>query len=473
MATTALTRVDAPAIRDWLRAELPALLKAHGVPAASAGVLVDGEIVDAAAGTLHLGTGVDADTASLFQIGSITKVWTATLVMQLVDEGLLDLDAPVRTYLPEFAIADEKAAEVITTRHLLTHQAGFEGDFFTDTGRGDDCVEKFVATLADTPQLFAPGTQFSYNNAGYIVLGRLIEVLRGAPWEQVLTERLITPLGLTHAAPGPYEAIMHRVAQGHIPTGENGALVPAPVWSLARSNGPAGASLAMSAAELLSFARMHIDRGVAADGTRVLSEASVAAMQESQVSVPYVALLGDSWGLGWELDPSPAGPLVSHDGSTIGQNAYLRVIPSLGVAVALLGNGGDSYSLARDLFEQLLERLTGLVGVLPAAADPAAAQPVPDAERAAAFVGTYSASVMDLVVTRDDEGGLWVQSVMKGDMAAIAPAEPPERVAPYGEHGLIPVDGGDGPVMVYAFLDPDDDGRYGFLHCGRALPRSA
>ncbi|MER7798590.1 serine hydrolase domain-containing protein [Microbacterium sp. NPDC096154] len=464
--------VTASELRAWLASALPRLIDAHGVPGAVAGVLVGGEIVDAAAGILHQGTGVPADTDSLFQIGSITKVWTATLVMQLVDEGLLDLDAPIRAALPEFAIGDEEAAATITARHLLSHQAGFEGDLFTDTGRGDDCVEKYVASLADTPQLFTPGTRFSYNNAGYVVLGRLVEVLRGKSYEQALVDHLIQPLGLTHAAPGPYEAIMHRVAQGHIAAGEDGALVPAPIWAMVRSNGPAGSTLSMRVADLLAFAKMHVDGGVAADGTRVLAAESVAAMRQRQVDVPFMGLLGEAWGLGWELDETPAGLMVSHDGSTIGQNAFLRVIPELGIAVALLTNGGDVYAISRALFEAAFDKLTGtrVLADPPLPADPAA---FVDEATAAPFLGTYSASVMDVVVSRDDAGALWIETKLKGDFAALAPAEPPERVVPYSERGLIQAEGKGGVHVVYAFVDSDADGRHAFLFTSRALPRSA
>ncbi|WP_127794320.1 serine hydrolase [Agromyces sp. LHK192] len=460
----------AEGIREWLEAELPRLIESHGVPAAAAGVLVDGEVVGHATGVLHLGTGVEATDDALFQIGSITKVWTATLVMQLVDDGLLDLDVPIRTYLPEFRIADEDAAAVITARHLLSHQAGFEGDLFTDTGRGDDCVEKYVATLADTPQLFEPGTQFSYNNAGYVVLGRLVEVLRDGAYDDVLTERLLRPLGLAHAAPGPYEAIMHRVAQGHLP-GPEGVLVPAPIWSLVRSNGPAGSTLAMRVADLLAFARMHASGGLAADGTRVLSEASVAAMQEVQVGVPDIGLMGESWGLGWELDPTPAGPMISHDGSTIGQNAFLRVLPEAGVAVALLTNGGDVMSISRELFESLFARLTG-GDVLRAPQTPADAEAVLDEVAAARFVGTYSASVMDVVVTVDEEGRLWAQDVGKGEFASLVSAAPPARVVPHGDGSLITTEQKMGTHWIYVFLGDDGQGRAAFLHTGRAMPRA-
>ncbi|MBN9618727.1 MAG: beta-lactamase family protein, partial [Actinobacteria bacterium] len=148
-------RLDA--VGEWLHDELPRLLGRHGVPGAAVAVSRGDDVVDVAAGVLNRATGVTATTDSLFQIGSITKVWTATLAMQLVDEGALDLDAPVRRYLPDFALADEDAAARITVRQLMCHVAGFEGDVFTDTGKGDDRVARYVRRLRDVPQLCPPG----------------------------------------------------------------------------------------------------------------------------------------------------------------------------------------------------------------------------------------------------------------------------------------------------------------------------
>lgn len=217
-------------VEAWIADRLPALIEKYDVPGAAFAVLADGEVVDGAAGGLSTTTGVGATADSVFQIGSITTVWTATLVMQLVDEGRLDLDAPVRTHLPEFRIADESAAATITTRQLLKHTAGFEGDIFTDTGVGDDCVEKYLEVLHEVPQLFPPDELFSYNNAGFCVLGRLVEVLRGKPFDVCLREHLATPLGLTHTATSPYEAILHRAAVGHLQPEPDAAYEPAPVW---------------------------------------------------------------------------------------------------------------------------------------------------------------------------------------------------------------------------------------------------
>src|SRR3954449_3343841 len=208
----------------------------HGVPGATLAILDGEEVGEAAYGVLNIRTGVEVTPDALFQIGSITKVWTATLVMQLVDEGKLDLDAPVVTYLPDFTVADPEVTCSVTTRHLLAHTSGIDGDLFLDTGRGDECIEKYVAACADLGQNHPLGATMSYCNSGYTVLGRLIEVLRGSTWDTVLRERLFAPLVLSTAGTLPEEALLHRAAVGHItPPGKE--LQVTPMWGIYRSCG--------------------------------------------------------------------------------------------------------------------------------------------------------------------------------------------------------------------------------------------
>src|SRR3954464_10735491 len=317
---------DLDDIKAWLDERLPLLLEEHDVPGAGWAVLRGDQVADGAAGSLSKATGVEATADSVFQIGSVTKLWTSTLVLQLADEGKIDLEQPVRSYLPEFGIGDEAAAARMTVRQLLNHTAGFEGDIFTDTGVGDDCLEKYVATLHDVPQLFPPGEQFSYNNAGYCVLGRLVEVLRGKPYDACLREHLIAPLGLTHTATGPYEAILFRAAVGHLEMEPGAGYQPAPVWAMARSNAPAGSMLSMRPRDLVAFARMHLEDGKAADGTQVLAPGTPARMHQPQVELPDIGMMGTSWGLGFERFDTPDGEVVGHDGNTIGQAAFLRMV---------------------------------------------------------------------------------------------------------------------------------------------------
>lgn len=450
----------------WLADNLPALAAKHQVPGAAVAILVGDEIASAATGVTSHATGVEADTDTLFQIGSITKLWTATLVMQLVDEGMVDLDKPLRTYLPEFVIADEGAAAVITTRQLLSHRAGFEGDIFTDTGRGDDCVEKYVASLAEVPQLFPPGEMFSYNNAGYCVLGRLVEVMRGKSYDDCLTEYLIGPLGLEFTATGPYDAIRYRAAVGHLQQDPTQPPVPAPVWALARSNAPAGSTLSMRPADLVTFARMHLAGGVAADGTRVLSAKSAAEMREVEVTLPKLGIMGDAWGLGFEMFQWNGTAVIGHDGGTIGQSAFLRIIPDANVAVALNTNGGNTLSLYHDVVGPLLEQLAGVT--LPAAFVPPAS---PDRIDAGRYVGTYACDIFDMAVTQDDEGRIWVDTTPKGELASMM--GDPEHVEYVHLEGdtLIALQSDRGIHMPLAFIGDDGAGNSLYLHHGRAVRR--
>ncbi|MDX6260789.1 MAG: hypothetical protein QOH84_2477 [Kribbellaceae bacterium] len=455
-------------IETWLQDRLPALLAEHQVPGTAVGVLFGGEVIDHAAGVLSKATEVPATADTVFQIGSITKVWTTTLVMQLVDEGKVDLDKPLRDYLPEFVIGDEAAAGIITIRQLLCHTSGFEGDIFNETGKGDDAIEKFVASLAGVSQLFAPGEMFSYNNAGFAFLGRMIEVLRGKPFDTVLREHLFTPLGLTHAATDPYEAILHRAAVGHLRPAPDAEPVPASIWAMTRGMAPAGAMLAMRPRDLLAFAKLHLDSGTAADGTAVLSTASVKAMQEQQVKLPALGMMGDSWGLGWELFDWDGTTVIGHDGGTIGQNAFLRVVPEHGLAVAVLTNGGDTIELYKTVVGHVVKELAGLD--LPALPTPPAT-PVPiNAER---FLGTYSCEVADVTVRQDEDGRIWLDQTPKGIFAELGPAPEPVELVGRNEESLIALQAENGVHISYVFVGNESAEPALFIHSGRAIRRAS
>ena len=284
-------------------------------------------------------------------------MWTATLVLQLVDEGLLDLDTPVADYLPELRLADADAAKAVTMRHLLTHTSGIDGDVFTDTGRGDDCLEKYVALLSEVRQIHPIGATWSYCNSGFTLAGRVIERITGGTWDAAIRERIIAPLGLAHTVTLPEEALLFRTAAGHVDLDDARRLTP--VWGLPRSAGPA-VLICATPADVLAFARMHLTGGLAPDGTRVLSAASVQAMAEFHTEVPDRYVLGDSWGLGWIRFDWGGHEVVGHDGNTIGQAAFLRVLPEARLAVVLLTNGGHARDLYQDLYREIFAEIAGV-----------------------------------------------------------------------------------------------------------------
>lgn len=434
----------------------------HGVPGATFAILAGDEVIDAAYGVLNIETGMPVTTDALFQIGSITKVWTATLIMQLVEEGLLDLDKPVVTYLPDFKVADAEVSRTVTTRNLLCHNSGIDGDLFLDTGRGDDAVRKYVAACATLSQNHPLGATMSYCNSGYTVLGGLIEVLRDSTWDQVLKERLLIPLGLDTAGTLPEEALLHAAACGHV-TPPGAELMRAPVWGIFRSAGPAGLIHA-TARQTLAFAKLHLDGGVAPDGTRILSEESAAAMRVEQVEVPDPYTLGSHWGLGWILMRWSDREVYGHDGATIGQGAFLRVVPDAGVALCLLTNGGHARDLFEDLFREALAELCQVE--LPARLEPPTDPVTVDLTP---YVGTYRREGIEMTLSaREDE---LFASIRNTSALADADADPTElRFVALKPDLFVAQAPGDESWTPAVFFELDGGQRY--LHFGaRATPK--
>lgn len=450
-------------IRAWIDRCVPGLLREHRVPALSLAVSVGDDSVEFATGTLNMATGVGATTDSAFQIGSITKVFTTTLVMQLVEDGLLDLDAAVRDVLPGFRVADAAASGEITVRHLLDHSSGFDGDVFVGTGAGDDALARYIEVLTDIPQLFAPGEMFSYNNAGFSVLGRIVEVLRGEPYESVLRSRLLDRLGMRHAAVDADEAILHRAAVGHLESSD-GTIRPTAVWAMERSGSPAGSRLAMSAADLLTFARMHLADGRGVDGARLLSEASAARMRSEQIRLPDIHQ-GVAWGLGWELFERHGRSLVGHDGGTIGQSARLRVLPDQRVAIAVLANGGSSHPVFDAVVDEVL-RVTAGIAPDPVP-EPAGPAPV-DATR---FIGRYRSSTAITTIGRAPDGRLLLERTPRGVVAELGDLPYRTELLSWHDDVLLPLEPEAGIRQPVAFIGDDGQGRAQYIHTGRADPR--
>jgi len=451
------------------QARLAELAERYGVPGAQLGILRlhddrPDELVEAATGILSQRTGAPVTSEALFQIGSITKVWTATVVMQLVDEGQLGVDTPVVEVLPGLRLSDPLVERRLTIRHLLTHTSGIDGDVFTDTGRGDDCLERYVALMADVAQNHPLGATWSYCNSGYSLLGRVIEVVTGGTWDKALRERLFRPLGLQHTVTLPEEALLFAAAVGHVE--EEGRQRLAPVWVMPRSVGPAGLVTA-NAADVLAFARLHLSGGLAGDGSRVLSAESAAAMADHQADLPDPYILGDSWGLGWIRFGWDGHRLLGHDGNTIGQSAFLRLLPEQGLAVTLLTNGGHTRDLYEALYREVFAQVAGVNMPYPLTPPEMPVQVDPTSH-----VGTYErASVRLEVLPPDGEHDrARLRSTLTGTLAELAP-EPPQEypMVPLGpDLFIVRPDGAENwmPVTFYALPTGE---RY--LHFGARATR--
>jgi CubicO group peptidase (beta-lactamase class C family) len=333
-------------------------IKRHQVPGASIAILKNDRIMTtAAAGVCSVETKVPVTDDTVFQIGSITKPHTATLVMQLVDEGKLDLDAPIQHYLPNFRVADFEVSRKVTARQFLSHQSGIDGDFFVDSGRGDDSTERLLEMGRMLPSLYPLGTALSYCNFGFVVLGRVVEVLTGRTWDEAMQERIFEPLGMEHAFTLPEMAIRFRCANGHVPSqSKKGTWNASRIPYLSIGQKAAGSTPSMTATDLLTFAQMHLNRGKNSNDEKVLTARSVDSMQKRQIRVPGP---GDRsyWGLGWMLFDWDGHKVYGHDGGTIGQASFLRILPEKNVAVALLTNGGDAQGLSQEVLGHVFHEL--------------------------------------------------------------------------------------------------------------------
>ncbi|MGK5682087.1 serine hydrolase domain-containing protein [Actinoplanes sp. URMC 104] len=430
----------------------------YDVPGAAIAVGHGDELLEAATGVLNRDTGVAATPDSVYQIGSVTKVWTAALVLQLVDDGLIGLDDPVRRHLPEFAVVDAHASETVTVRQLLLHTGGFDGDLFTDTGRGDDALDRFLAHLGGhAQQVTAPGTLYSYCNAGYSVLGALVARLRGGTWESVLRERLIEPLGARHMALFAEEAVLFRASAGHMHAGNT---VARP-WQMARSQAPAGATTCAAPRDLVRLGQMLLAGGRTQAGERLLSAEAVAAMTSPQLTLPGPAVRGGGRrGLGPELFAWDGEAAYGHDGLTIGQFTMWRVVPAHRLVVAIHANGGAAPGFLDAVLDAVVQRWTGLT-VPPRPTPPAGPYaPVPSA-----YAGRYEYPMAryDVGVSGD---GLEVTTTPLGFAA--------EWDEPVTTHRYVPLDGAtfvgtepvDGRHPMLTFLQ---DGRY--VYGGRVARR--
>ncbi len=329
-------------------------MRKHHIPGASIGVFVGGDVLTAGFGVTNVTNPLPVETSTLFQIGSITKTFTSAAIMRLIEAGRLQLQTPVTAILPTWRVADNQATSGATVWHLLTHTGGWLGDLFIDTGSGEDALASYVARMADLPQVVPIGLHYSYNNAAFVVLGRIVESIDGRPFEKIISEDLFSPLGLANSHFRAEEIMTMRFAVGHRVLGSLPEVaVP---WALPRSDAPMG-SIVANVPDLLSYARMMLDLGTTRDGMQLLKPETVQAMQ-----APQMAIWRDreAVGLAWHVEKHDGEVFVQHGGATLGQGAWLEYCPSRAFALAILANSDTARHLVRSLRKQALQEYLGV-----------------------------------------------------------------------------------------------------------------
>jgi CubicO group peptidase (beta-lactamase class C family) len=456
--------IDAKELEDKL-AELATKLE---VPGVSVGVYLDGEEIYAYHGVTSVENPLPVDEKTFFQFGSTGKTFTATAVMRLVDQGQIDLDAPVRKYVPELKLRDEDVADRVTVLQLFNHTAGWDGDMFDDTGDGDDAIEKFVARMERLQQVTPLGSAVSYNNAALVLAGRVIEKVTGKPYAQAIRELLLEPLGLTNTLMTPNEIMSRRFAVGHNKSAESGEITVARPWALPTSARPAG-GISANAKDQIAWARFHLGDGKAPDGTQILSSELLDRMKQPTAEMPGSAI-GDYVGISWLLRDVGGVRLVGHGGSTNGQYSSFEMCPERNFAIAILTNcGPNGPELMRLLEKWALERYIGVID-----SEPEQVQLAEDA--LAAYTGTFE-TIAALLEVKVEDGRLQAQTSPKPEMVAmlneVAPDELPEQppiplgiVAGPGDRYVVI----DGPAKgMKGYFRRDADGKVDAVHMGGRL----
>lgn len=443
---------------DRLDELVPVLMQQKGIPGVVVGILHEGQARAAGFGVTNVDHPLPVTDGTLFQIGSITKTFTTTALLRLVERGRVGLGATVRTYLPEFSVADETVSSQTTVRHLLTHMGGWYGDFFHDTGPGEDALPKYVAAMADLVQVAPLGAIWSYNNSGFAVAGRIIEVVTGLCYEDALQELVLNPLGLQHTFFDPGDVMTFRFAVGH-DEGEDGGQVARP-WPLPRALYAVG-GITCSVPDLLAYARFHLGDGSTGDGPRLLKPESMAMMQTPQAPI----WKQETMGLGWRLNVVDGVRRVSHGGGTKGQVCLLTLMPEHGLAVAVVTNADQGGSLTDEVTGWVLKQYLGLEVPKPEAIEATG-------EQLAAFAGLYRNPHWDLELGMLC-GRLVGQMVQKRGFPSQdsppPPPPPPATLALCEEDRLLVLDGSDKGDT--ADIVRRADGSIGWIRFGGRLGR--
>ncbi|OGX83465.1 hypothetical protein BEN47_04050 [Hymenobacter lapidarius] len=331
-----------------------------------------------------------------FRIGSLTKQFTAALVLQLVEKGLLRLDGNVSDYLPNYP---QPAGRQITLHHLLSHTAGLPDytalpQFATEVMRTPQTPTQLVALFSALPLEYTPGAQFRYSNSGYVLLGAIIENVTGKPYAQVFQEQIARPLKLKNTAYDTLEPADKRRAAGYSATASG--LVNTP---------PIAMSVPYAAGAITSTVQDLYRWSQALDGGEVLSEAS-----KKLLFTP----VKENYAYGWMSFTAKMGPESvlgqEHNGGINGFGSYLVRVPASQQVIVLLDNHSGGKNLA-DLRRGLLRVLHGQAPAAPVALN---------AAMLTSYVGVYELTPAFRITVRQREGKIFVQATGQSEFETEA-----------------------------------------------------
>jgi CubicO group peptidase (beta-lactamase class C family) len=309
-------------------------------------------------GVANLNTGQEFAEDTGFLLGSVTKLLTTTMLMRLVERGVVDLDAPAHRYVPEFTLRDRDAAERITVRMLVNHTNGMDADTLMPSAvRGRDASRSYTEALANLGVLFEPGAGIHYTNPGFVVAARVIEECTGLPFERAIQQELFDPAGMSDATAVETQAFLRRTAVGAFAGPDGKTLRATAMFTLPESAAGAGATPIVTVADMLTFGRMHLNGGTAPNGRRILSSDLVSMMLTPtyDLGIPSSPPIG----LGWWLYPVAGTTAAGHGGGSPGGTSFFSILPEYDTAIISFANGPGSTALHDRLHSAAIEEVTG------------------------------------------------------------------------------------------------------------------
>ena len=405
------------AMRERIDSLLTQRMAGEHVPGLSLVILQGGQPVCVRGyGQANVETRQPMTAATQVSIGSTTKAMTALALMQQVEAGRVDLEAPVTRYLPWFRTADGLQDRILI-KHLLTHTSGLPTRFVWDGAQDDGALERRARALATERLHFEPGTGEEYANDGYTLLGLVIQTVTGQPYAAYMRDAVFTPLGMDHTRFGPLSPSAPDAAQGYAWT--RGELRPAePAWSSTQL--PAGSATSSSAEDVARYLTALLAGGEGPRG-RVLSASALERM--------WQPLVRPTTGMGWVLSSLAGRKRVFHAGNALIGSSAFALFPSEGMAVAVLANrSAQVEAMVQDVSALLFGET---LASAPASTDRAPSTFVPDTRVWKDYVGTFDTAVGTVRIT-EEEGRLWAlfgmtQPVMRGELEAYGDNEFVER----------------------------------------------